>query len=69
MCTADIGIVPLFWHGKEGRTTGDMSRMHMCREYEVVRDFIDKESTSMPDPEVVKSLRPKEGDYVVWDYI
>ncbi|KAK3311965.1 hypothetical protein B0H66DRAFT_538913 [Apodospora peruviana] len=37
MYTADIGIVPLIWLGKERRVTGDMKTEHMCRDYESLK--------------------------------
>ncbi|KAK3315706.1 hypothetical protein B0H66DRAFT_269811 [Apodospora peruviana] len=66
MCTADIGIVPLVWLGMDGRTTGDMKREHVCRDYDAVRMFFVENAVRMPEPGVVQ---PKNGDYVVDDYI
>jgi hypothetical protein len=66
MCTTDLGIVPLMWLGREGRVTGDMGRMHMCRDYEAARDFIVEQSTDLPKQ---GSVKPKPHDHVVWDYI
>lgn len=69
MCTTDLGIVPLLWLEDNGKTTGDMGRMHMCRDYEAARRFFDKGSIGLPKAGSIESLKPKEGDYVVWDYI
>jgi hypothetical protein len=66
MCTADVGLVPLMWLGREGRVTGDMARMHTCRDYEAARDFIVRESKSLPK---TGSVKPKPHDHVIWDYI
>ncbi|KAF2125132.1 hypothetical protein P153DRAFT_400618 [Dothidotthia symphoricarpi CBS 119687] len=66
MCTSDLGVVPLLWLGREGRMTGDMSRMHTCRNYDTVLPFVSKKGVSMPEKGAVK---PKADDYVIWDYI
>ena len=65
MCTADLGIVPHFWL-KSGDTAPDFVRMHTCRDYEAIREFMVKNAHSMPkDGEIV----PKKGDFVLEDYI
>lgn len=69
MCTADVGIVPFIWLGRDGRTTGDMSRMHTCRNYNKVMDYISRESIVGPDPAKLEKLRPKEDEFVLWDYL
>jgi hypothetical protein len=66
MCTTDLGLVPLMWLGREGRVTGDMARMHTCRDYGAARDFIVRESTDLPK---TGSVKPKPHDHVIWDYI
>ncbi|KAI2472135.1 hypothetical protein F4781DRAFT_384486 [Annulohypoxylon bovei var. microspora] len=66
MCTADVGIVPFVWAGKKGRLTADMDRMHTCRDYEAVRQFVKKNSIPRPTNGEVK---PKSGDHTVDDYI
>lgn len=66
MCTADVGIVPFVWVGKKGRLTADMDRMHTCRDYEAVRQFVKQNSVPRPTNGEVK---PKPGDHVVHDYI
>ncbi|KAL7628316.1 hypothetical protein AAE478_002516 [Parahypoxylon ruwenzoriense] len=66
MCTADVGIVPFVWAGKAGRLTADMSRMHTCRNYEAVRQFV--KTNSIPRP-TNGEVKPKPGDHVVDDYI
>ncbi|KAI4870513.1 hypothetical protein F4820DRAFT_403992 [Hypoxylon rubiginosum] len=66
MCTADVGIVPFVWAGKSGKLTADMDRMHTCRDYEAVRQFVKQNSIPRPTNGEVK---PKPGDHVVDDYI
>ncbi|KAH8882504.1 hypothetical protein GQ53DRAFT_831394 [Thozetella sp. PMI_491] len=67
MCTADLGLVPMVWTGHQGRTTGDLKRIHTCRNYEAVRQFALENAIDEPrEPGLVK---PKPGDYVVSDYI
>ncbi|OTB06568.1 hypothetical protein M426DRAFT_9700 [Hypoxylon sp. CI-4A] len=66
MCTADVGIVPFVWAGNKGQLTADMDRMHTCRDYEAVREFV--KQTSIPRP-TNGTVRPKPGDYTVDDYI
>ncbi|KAI0889443.1 uncharacterized protein GGS22DRAFT_196960 [Annulohypoxylon maeteangense] len=66
MCTADVGIVPFVWAGTKGRLTADMDRMHTCRDYEAVRQFVKNNSIPRPKEGEVK---PKPGDHTVNDYI
>ncbi|KAF2122546.1 hypothetical protein BDV96DRAFT_639126 [Lophiotrema nucula] len=66
MCRSDVGIVPLLWLGTEGRTTGDMSGMHTCRDYETVRQFVKRNGVAMSDR---GKSKPKQGAFVVHDYI
>ncbi|GAB1316862.1 hypothetical protein MFIFM68171_07072 [Madurella fahalii] len=64
MCLSDMGIIPYFWYENEGDLVGDMSRTFTCRNYESVRQFV-KANAQKADGRV----KPKEGDYVLWDYI
>ncbi|KAI1209507.1 uncharacterized protein F4807DRAFT_95743 [Annulohypoxylon truncatum] len=66
MCTADVGIVPFVWAGKKGRLTADMDRMHTCRDYEEIRQFVKRNSIPRP---VDGEVKPKPGDHIVDDYI
>lgn len=65
-CTADIGVTPLLWLGREGRVTGDMARLHTCSDYEKVRSFVKDKTIPLPRKGTVK---PKADDFVVDDYI
>ena len=64
MCLSDMGIIPYFWYENEGDLVGDMSRTFTCRNYESVRQFV-KANAQKADGRA----KPKEGDYVLWDYI
>jgi hypothetical protein len=65
MCTADLGIVPHFWL-KSGATAPSFVRMHTCRNYEAIREFMVKNARAMPkDGEIA----PKKEDFVLEDYI
>jgi len=64
MCLSDMGLIPYFWYEKEGDLVGDMSRTFTCRNYESVRQFV-KANAQKADGRV----KPKEGDYVLYDYI
>lgn len=66
MCTSDLGVVPLMWLGREGRMTGDMSRMHTCRNYQTILEFVKEKAIYMPEE---GSVKPKADDFVVYDYI
>ena len=66
MCTADAGIVPFFWLGRNGRIAADMSRTHTCRNYQVIREFV--KDNSIPRPSGGE-VRPGPGDHVVMDYV
>ncbi|KAF2019786.1 hypothetical protein BU24DRAFT_459418 [Aaosphaeria arxii CBS 175.79] len=66
MCTADVGIVPMIWLGDKGRITGDMGRMHTCRNYDAVRQFAIDNARGVPELGVVK---PAKDDFRVDDYI
>jgi hypothetical protein len=59
-----MGILPYMWLGMEGDVVGDMSRMYTCRDYDSVRRFV-KDNAELADGRV----KPKPGDYVLWDYI
>ena len=64
MCLSDMGLIPYFWYQNEGDLVGDMSRTFTCRNYESVRQFV-KANAQKADGRV----KPKEGDYVLYDYI
>ena len=64
MCTSDMGVLPYFWLGDDGDLVANMSRMYNCRDYESMRRFV-KEKAEPADGRV----KPKPGDYVLYDYI
>jgi hypothetical protein len=65
MCTADLGIVPHFWL-KNGDTAPDFIRMHTCRGYEAIMEFMVGRAHAMPRH---KEVIPKEEDFVLEDHI
>jgi len=64
MCTSDMGLLPYIWLGNDGDVVGDFSRMYTCRNYEPVRSFVKKNAE-----EADGRVKPKDGDYILYDYI
>jgi hypothetical protein len=59
-----MGLLPYIWFFDDGLVVGDMSRTYNCRDYEAVRRFV-KEKAEKDDGRV----KPKPGDFVMYDYI
>jgi len=64
MCTSDMGLLPYIWLGNDGDVVADFSRMHTCRNYESLRSFVKKNAE-----EADGRVKPKDGDYILYDYI
>jgi hypothetical protein len=56
----------MVWLGREGRMTGDMGRMHTCGNFDSITKFLAEHGKDVPTKNVVF---PKDGDFVVEDYI
>ena len=61
MCTADVGLVPFCWVGDDGETDPDFSRVHTCRDFETLHDWMAKHMVNLGNG----ALLPRPGDFRV----
>ena len=64
MCTADIGLIPQFWYGREGKAVLDLESLHTCRPFNPLKEFMAGHPGQFSYPTVL----PKDGDFVLWNY-
>ena len=62
MCTSDVGLVPFYWVGDDGQTDPEFSRVHSCRDFETLHDWMMLHMTRVDSN---STLLPRPGDYRV----
>lgn len=50
MCTADIGLIIYYWDGPEGEPKAHFATEHMCRNLDLIDDWVPKHAWEEEKP-------------------